>query len=240
MFTTGMSFALGEEIEALRDIRAPLRQEQIAPLAAEIDRTNEFPRQLWPEMGALGLHGITVAEECGGAGMGYLAHCVAMEEISRASASVGLSYGAHSNLCVNQIARNGTRGTEAPIPAEADQRRACRRPGDVRAGIGLRRGVDEAAGREARRPLHAERQQDVDHERASTPTRWWSMPRPTLHAGPRGITAFLIERGIPASARPRSSTSSACGGPTPASWSSRIARCRSRTSSGRMGAGSTC
>ncbi len=79
-------------------------QDRIAPRADEIDRKNEFPRDLWPEMGALGLHGITVEEEYGGAGLGYLAHCVAMEEVSRASASVGLSYGAHSNLCVNQIA----------------------------------------------------------------------------------------------------------------------------------------
>src|SRR5262245_9827785 len=80
----------------------------MAPRAAEIDRTNVFPRDLWPQMGDLGLHGITVEEEWGGAGMGYLAHCVAMEEVSRASAAVGLSYGAHSNLCVNQIRRNGT------------------------------------------------------------------------------------------------------------------------------------
>src|SRR5258707_8484501 len=83
-------------------------EERIAPLAAEIDRTDRFPVELWPEMGDLGLHGITVEEEYGGAGMGYLAHCVAMEEVSRGSASVGLSYGAHSNLCVNQIRRNGS------------------------------------------------------------------------------------------------------------------------------------
>src|SRR5438552_2721966 len=83
-------------------------EDRIAPLAAEIDRTDRFPIELWPEMGALGLHGITVEEEYGGAGMGYLAHCVTMEEVSRASASVGLSYGAHSNLCVNQIRRNGS------------------------------------------------------------------------------------------------------------------------------------
>ncbi len=84
------------------------RSDRIAPRADEIDRTNQFPRDLWPEMGALGLHGITVEEEYGGSGLGYLAHCVAMEEVSRASAAVGLSYGAHSNLCVNQLRRNGT------------------------------------------------------------------------------------------------------------------------------------
>ena len=83
-------------------------QDQIAPRAEEIDRTNTFPRDLWPQLGELGLHGITVEEEYGGSGLGYLEHCVAMEEVSRASASVGLSYGAHSNLCVNQIRRNGT------------------------------------------------------------------------------------------------------------------------------------
>jgi isovaleryl-CoA dehydrogenase len=101
-------FGLGEEIDALRDSVQSFAAERIAPIAAEIDKTDEFPRHLWPEMGALGLHGITVAEEYGGSGQGYLAHCVAMEEVSRASASVGLSYGAHSNLCINQIHRWGT------------------------------------------------------------------------------------------------------------------------------------
>jgi isovaleryl-CoA dehydrogenase len=92
----------------LRDTVRGFAQGRIAPRAEEIDRTNTFPRDLWPELGKLGLHGITVEEEWGGSGLGYLAHCVAMEEVSRASASVGLSYGAHSNLCVNQIRRNGT------------------------------------------------------------------------------------------------------------------------------------
>ena len=103
-----LDHGLGEEIDALRDSVRAFSAARIAPIATEIDRTDEFPRHLWPEMGALGLHGITVPEQWGGADMGYLAHCVAMEEVSRASASVGLSYGAHSNLCVNQIARNGT------------------------------------------------------------------------------------------------------------------------------------
>src|SRR5438552_5410257 len=102
-----LDFDLGPEIDMLRTTVRGFAEDRIAPLAAEIDRTDRFPVELWPEMGALGLHGITVEEEYGGAGMGYLAHCVAMEEVSRASASVGLSYGAHSNLCVNQIARNG-------------------------------------------------------------------------------------------------------------------------------------
>ncbi len=108
MFTASMNFALGDEIEALRDMVHRWAQERLAPMAAEIDRANLFPAELWPEMGELGLLGITVEEEYGGAGMGYLAHVVAVEEVARASASVSLSYGAHSNLCVNQIRLNGT------------------------------------------------------------------------------------------------------------------------------------
>src|SRR6201986_5070498 len=104
----GFDLGIGEDIEMLRDTARGFSNDKIAPRADEIDKTNTFPRDLWPQMGALGLHGITVEEELGGSGMGYLAHCVAMEEISRGSASVGLSYGAHSNLCVNQLRRNGT------------------------------------------------------------------------------------------------------------------------------------
>jgi len=100
-------FALGETADAIRETTARFAADRIAPIAADIDRSNQFPRSLWPEMGELGLHGITVEEEWGGLGLGYLEHVVAMEEVSRASASVGLSYGAHSNLCVNQIRRWG-------------------------------------------------------------------------------------------------------------------------------------
>jgi len=103
-----MEFGLGEAADAIRDATARFAADKIAPIAAEIDATNTFPRALWPQMGDLGLHGITVEEEFGGLGMGYLEHVVAMEEVSRASASVGLSYGAHSNLCVNQLRRWGT------------------------------------------------------------------------------------------------------------------------------------
>src|SRR5438046_3427990 len=104
----GLDLQLGEDIDALRDAGRGLAQSGVAPRGAEIDRSDQFPMDLWPKMGALGVLGVTVSEEYGGAGMGYLAHMIAMEEISRASASVGLSYGAHSNLCVNQIKRNGS------------------------------------------------------------------------------------------------------------------------------------
>ena len=103
-----MDFGLGEAADAIRDTTARFSADKIAPLAAQIDRDNAFPRQLWPQMGELGLHGITVEEDYGGLGLGYLEHTVAMEEVSRASASVGLSYGAHSNLCVNQLRRWGS------------------------------------------------------------------------------------------------------------------------------------
>src|SRR4030095_5543327 len=106
--TRGFDFGLGETADMLRESVSGFAAARIAPRADEIDRSNTFPRDLWPELGKLGVHGITVEEEWGGAGLGYLEHCVAMEEISRASASVGLSYGAHSNLCVNQIRRNGS------------------------------------------------------------------------------------------------------------------------------------
>ena len=104
----GLNFQLGEDIDALRDAVRSFAQAEIAPLAAETDRSDQFPMHLWRKMGELGVLGITVPEEDGGAGMGYLAHMIAMEEISRASASIGLSYGAHSNLCVNQLKRNGS------------------------------------------------------------------------------------------------------------------------------------
>ena len=101
-------FGLGEDIDLLRETVRSFASDRIAPRAADIDEQNEFPRDLWPELGEMGLLGITVEEEFGGAGLGYLAHVVAMEEISRASGSIGLSYGAHSNLCVNQLRRWGS------------------------------------------------------------------------------------------------------------------------------------
>ena len=108
MFTRGMEFDLGEDVNALRETVHRWAQDRIKPLAAQVDGSNEFPAPLWREMGELGLLGITVAEEYGGSGMGYLAHTIAVEEIARASASISLSYGAHSNLCVNQLKLNGS------------------------------------------------------------------------------------------------------------------------------------
>ena len=107
MFNETMDFGLGEDVDALRETVRKFAQEEIAPKSAEVDRSNEFPMELWEMMGNLGLHGITISEEFGGVGMGYLAHCVAVEEISRANAAIGMSYGAHSNLCINQIYRWG-------------------------------------------------------------------------------------------------------------------------------------
>ena len=113
MSYTSLHFALSEELDMLRDSVRHFAEQEIAPYAAEIDQSNQFPPALWRKLGEMGLLGITVEEEYGGAHMGYLAHMIAMEEISRASASVALSYGAHSNLCVNQIRRNGTAAQKA-------------------------------------------------------------------------------------------------------------------------------
>ena len=188
-----LDHALGDEIDLLRDSVRGFAEERIAPLAAEIDRTDEFPRHLWPEMGALGLHGITVEEEYGGAAMGYLAHCVAMEEVSRASASVGLSYGAHSNLCVNQIRRNGT---------EAQKRRYLPKliSGEHLGALAM---SEPGAGSDVvSMKLRAERRGD---RYVLNGTKLWITnahyaetivvyAKTDPDAGPKGITAFLIER----------------------------------------------
>lgn len=195
MFDAVMNFNLGEEIDALRETVRRFAAEEIAPRAAEIDRLNSFPEDLWEKMGALGLHGITVAEADGGAGMGYLAHSVAIEEISRASASVGLSYGAHSNLCVNQIARWGT----------ADQKQTYL-PGLISgAHVGSLAMSEPGAGSDVvGMKLHAEKRND---RFVLNGNKMWITNGPDattlvvyaktdLEAGPRGITAFLIERGM--------------------------------------------
>ncbi len=195
MFTTGMGFALGEEVEALRDSVHRFAQERIAPIAAEIDRTNRFPRELWTELGKLGLHGITVAEEFGGAGMGYLAHVVAIEEISRASASVGLSYGAHSNLCINQIARNGTPEQKRKylpklISGEHVGSLAMSEPGSGSDVVSMKLRAEKRNGYYT---LNGNKMWITNGPEADTLVVY---AKTDPAAGPRGITAFLIERGM--------------------------------------------
>jgi isovaleryl-CoA dehydrogenase len=196
MFTTGMSFALGDEIEALRAMVHRFAQERIAPLAAEIDQTNRFPRELWPGMGELGLLGITVEEEFGGAGLGYLAHCVAMEEISRASGSVGLSYGAHSNLCVNQIRRNGTPEQKRKylpklISGEHLGALAMSEPGAGSDVVSMRTRADRKGNDGF--VLNGSKMWITNGTIAETLVVY---ARTTPDAGPRGVTAFIIEQGM--------------------------------------------
>ncbi|MEC5289976.1 isovaleryl-CoA dehydrogenase [Aurantimonas sp. C2-6-R+9] len=193
MFDKGMNFALGEEIDALRDMVHRFAQETIAPRAAEIDRTNEFPNELWQEMGALGLLGVTVEEEYGGSAMGYLAHCVAIEEISRASASVGLSYGAHSNLCVNQIRRNGTEEQKRKylpklVSGEHVGSLAMSESGAGSDVVGMRLRADK---RNDRFVLNGTKMWITNGPDASTLIVY---AKTDPDAGPRGITAFLIEK----------------------------------------------
>ena len=193
MFDKSMNFALGEEIDALRDMVRRFAQERIAPRASEIDRTNEFPNELWKELGALGLLGVTVEEKYGGSAMGYLAHCVAIEEISRASASVGLSYGAHSNLCVNQIRRNGTAEQKAKylpklVSGEHVGSLAMSESGAGSDVVGMKLRADK---RNDRFVLNGTKMWITNGPDASTLIVY---AKTDPDAGPRGITAFLIEK----------------------------------------------
>jgi isovaleryl-CoA dehydrogenase len=189
------NFDLGETADAIRETVRDFAQEKIAPRADEIDRTNTFPRDLWPEMGALGLHGITVEEEYGGSGLGYLEHCVAMEEVSRASASVGLSYGAHSNLCVNQIRRNGSDAQKRKylpklISGEHVGALAMSEPGSGSDVVSMRTRADRQGDRYV---LNGSKMWITNGPEAETLVVY---AKTDPNAGPRGITAFLIEKGM--------------------------------------------
>src|SRR3954464_14117879 len=189
----GFDFGLGEDIDMLRDTTRGFSDEKIAPRADEIDKTNKFPRDLWPQMGALGLHGITVEEEYGGSGLGYLEHCVAMEEVSRASASVGLSYGAHSNLCVNQIRRNGTDAQKRRYLPKliSGEHVGALAMSETGAGSDVVSMKARAEKRGERYVLNGAKMWITNGPHADTLVVY---ARTDPGAGARGITAFLIEK----------------------------------------------
>src|SRR5580704_17205332 len=188
-------FDLGPEIDMLRTTVRGFAEDRVAPLAAEIDRTDRFPVELWPQMGELGLHGITVEEEYGGAGMGYLAHCVAMEEVSRASASVGLSYGAHSNVCVNQIRRNGSESQKRKylpklISGEHVGALAMSEPEAGSDVVSMRTRADKKGDRYV---LNGSKMWITNGPEAEAIVVY---AKTDAKAGPRGITAFIVEKGM--------------------------------------------
>ena len=188
-------FGLGSDIETLRDTVREFAQDRIAPRADEIDRTNVFPRELWPELGTMGLLGITVEEDYGGAGLGYLEHCVAMEELSRASGSIGLSYGAHSNLCVNQIRRAGSEEQKRRYLPKliSGEHVGALAMSEVEAGsdvVGMR---TRAEHRGDRYVLNGAKMWITNGTVADTLVVY---AKTDPEAGSRGITAFLIERGF--------------------------------------------
>ena len=191
----GLDHQLGDDIDALRDAVRAFAAAEIAPRAAEIDRSDRFPMDLWKKMGDLGVLGITVSDEYGGAGMGYLAHMVAMEEISRASASIGLSYGAHSNLCVNQIKRNGSEAQKRKylpklISGEHVGALAMSEAGAGSDVISMKLKAEERGGRYV---LNGSKMWITNGPDADTLVVY-AKTEPQL--GARGVTAFLIEKGM--------------------------------------------
>jgi isovaleryl-CoA dehydrogenase len=191
----GLDFGLGETADMLRQTTLSFAQKEIAPRAAEIDATNKFPRDIWPKLGALGLLGITVDEEFGGSGLGYLEHCVAMEEISRASASVGLSYGAHSNLCVNQISRNANDNQKKKylpklLSGEHVGALAMSEPGAGSDVVSMKTRADKRGDRYI---LNGNKMWITNGPEADTLVVY---AKTDTNAGPRGISAFLIEKGM--------------------------------------------
>jgi isovaleryl-CoA dehydrogenase len=191
-----LNFDLGETAEMIRSTVAAFAQSEIAPRAEEIDRTNTFPRDLWPRMGALGLLGMTVEEDYGGAGLGYTEHVLAMEEVSRASASVGLSYGAHSNLCVNQIRLHGTpaqrqRYLPKLISGEHVGALAMSEPGAGSDVVAMRTRAEKKGDRYV---LNGSKMWITNGPDAEVLVVY---AKTDSNAGSRGITAFLIEKGFP-------------------------------------------
>src|SRR6202795_862661 len=208
------NFDLGETADAIRETVHAFSQNEIAPRAAEIDRSNQFPRDLWPKIGALGLHGITVEEEYGGTGLGYLEHCIAVEEMSRASAAVGLSYGAHSNLCVNQIRRNGNEAQKRKylpklISGEHVGALAMSEPGAGSDVVSMKTRADKKGDRYV---LNGSKMWITNGPIAETLVVY---AKTDPAAGPRGITAFIIEKGRKGFATGKNLTSRVSAGSIP-------------------------